>query len=88
MGPVAPDVARAIGDTNVPTDDWTADIFTVGASLAGLPALSIPCGFASERNLPVGLQIIGNYFNEGQLLAIADVYQNVTDWHQRKPEQQ
>ena len=88
MGPVAPDVARAIGDKGAPTDDWNADIFTVGASLAGLPAMSIPCGFASDRNLPVGLQIIGNYFNEGQLLAVADAYQNVTDWHQRKPEQQ
>lgn len=88
MGPVAPDVARNIGETASPTDDWTTDIFTVGVSLAGLPAMSIPCGFASKRNLPVGLQIIGNYFNEGQLLAIADAYQNATDWHQRKPEQQ
>lgn len=88
MGPVTPNVARAIGDTGSPTDDWNADIFTVGVSLAGLPAMSIPCGFASDRNLPVGLQIIGNYFNEGQLLAIADAYQNATDWHQRKPEQQ
>jgi len=51
-------------------------------------AAAIPCGFGTERRLPIGLQIIGNYFNEGQLLAIADVYQNVTDWHQRKPEQQ
>lgn len=88
MGPVAPDVARNIGEAGAPTDDWNADIFTVGVSLAGLPAMSIPCGFASERKLPVGLQIIGNYFNEGQLLAIADAYQNATDWHQRKPEQQ
>lgn len=88
IGPVAPNVARAIGDKGAPTDDWNTDIFTVGASLAGLPAMSIPCGFASDRKLPVGLQIIGNYFNEGQLLAIADAYQNVTDWHQRKPEQQ
>lgn len=86
MGPVAPTVARAIGDKGAPTDDWNADIFTVGVSLAGLPAMSIPCGFASERNLPVGLQIIGHYFSEGQLLAVADCYQSTTDWHQRKPE--
>lgn len=88
MGPVTPDVAPAIGPQGSPTDDWNTDIFTVGANLAGLPAMSIPCGFASERNLPVGLQIIGHYFSEGQMLAIADAYQNISDWHQRKPEQQ
>ncbi len=88
MGPVAPTVAGDLGTEGSPTEEWTADIFTVSANLAGLPAMSIPCGFASKRNLPVGLQLIGNYFCEGQLLAIAHAYQNVTDWHQRKPEQQ
>lgn len=88
MGPVALDVARPLGTTMTPTDNWRTDIYTVGASLAGLPAMSIPCGFASNLDLPVGLQIIGNYFTEGQLLATAHSYQMVTNWHQRKPEQQ
>ncbi|MDS1140312.1 Asp-tRNA(Asn)/Glu-tRNA(Gln) amidotransferase subunit GatA [Pusillimonas sp. SM2304] len=89
MGPVTPSVAKHIGDNREdPTADWLADIYTLGISLAGLPAMSIPCGFGAERPLPVGLQIIGNYFTEGRLLALADRYQQVTDWHQRKPEQQ
>ena len=54
-------------------------------NLAGLPAMSLPCGFSSDaKPLPIGLQLIGNYFNEGQLLAIADRYQQNTDWHTRK----
>lgn len=90
MGPVTPTVARHIGDNREdPTADWLADVYTLGVSLAGLPAMSVPCGFGgSQRPLPIGLQIIGNYFKEGQLLAIADRYQQVTDWHQRKPGQQ
>src|SRR5690606_27254668 len=89
MGPVTPSVAKHIGDNRAdPAADWLADVYTLGVSLAGLPAMSIPCGFGSERPLPVGLQIIGNYFTEGQLLALADRYQQVTDWHQRRPEQQ
>jgi aspartyl-tRNA(Asn)/glutamyl-tRNA(Gln) amidotransferase subunit A len=90
MGPVTPSVAKHIGDNREnPTADWLSDVYTLGVSLAGLPAMSIPCGFGSpERPLPIGLQIIGNYFNEGRLLAIADRYQQVTDWHQRKPGQQ
>lgn len=89
MGPVTPTVAKRIGDNrDDPTADWLADIYTLGVSLAGLPAMSIPCGFGgTEGKLPVGLQIIGNYFREGQILAIADRFQQVTDWHQRKPEQ-
>jgi aspartyl-tRNA(Asn)/glutamyl-tRNA(Gln) amidotransferase subunit A len=87
MGPVTPSVAKQIGENrDDPTADWLADVYTLGVSLAGLPAMSIPCGFGGQ-NLPVGLQLIGNYFNEGQLLAIADRYQRVTDWHQRKPDQ-
>ncbi|MBC2770102.1 Asp-tRNA(Asn)/Glu-tRNA(Gln) amidotransferase subunit GatA [Pusillimonas minor] len=89
MGPVTPSVAKRIGDNrDDPTADWLADVYTLGVSLAGLPAMSIPCGFGgAEGKLPVGLQIIGNYFREGQILAIADRFQQVTDWHQRKPEQ-
>lgn len=88
MGPVAPTVAKAIGDNREdPTADWLADVYTLGVSLAGLPAMSIPCGFGgAPRQLPIGLQIIGNYFSEGRLLALADRFQQATDWHQRKPE--
>ena len=90
MGPVTPSVAKNIGDNrDDPTADWLADVYTLGVSLAGLPAMSIPCGFGGEKqNRPIGLQIIGNYFDEGRLLAIADRYQHVTDWHQRAPVQQ
>lgn len=88
MGPVTPSVAKAIGDNREdPIADWLSDIYTLGVSLAGLPAMSVPCGFGTERPLPIGLQIIGNYFNEGELLAIADRFQQVTDWHQRTPGQ-
>ena len=87
MGPVTPTVAKQIGTNNDdPTADWLADIYTLSLNLAGLPGMSIPCGFApgaSGKQLPVGLQIIGNYFDEGRLLAVAHQYQQVTDWHQR-----
>lgn len=88
MGPVTPTVAKPLGQqAGNPTTQWLADIYTLGASLSGLPAMSIPCGFsAGPQPLPVGLQIIGNHFAEGQLLAIADRFQQHTDWHQRKPE--
>jgi aspartyl-tRNA(Asn)/glutamyl-tRNA(Gln) amidotransferase subunit A len=90
MGPVAPTVAKNIGENrDDPTADWLADIYTLGVSLAGLPAMSVPCGFGGPNGRrPVGLQIIGNYFDEGRLLAIADRYQHVTDWHQRAPAKQ
>ncbi|MER1968697.1 Asp-tRNA(Asn)/Glu-tRNA(Gln) amidotransferase subunit GatA [Castellaniella sp. GW247-6E4] len=90
MGPVTPAVARRIGDNRQdPIADWLGDIYTLGVSLAGLPGMSIPCGFSSDaRPLPIGLQIIGNYFDEGRLLAVADRYQQATDWHQRTPGRQ
>jgi aspartyl-tRNA(Asn)/glutamyl-tRNA(Gln) amidotransferase subunit A len=90
MGPVAPTVAWDLGaKTNDPVANYLADIFTLSTSLAGLPGMSIPCGFGQgEKNSqrPVGLQIIGNYFAEAKLLNIAHQYQQVTDWHQRAPE--
>ena len=90
MGPVAPTVAWDLGaKANDPVANYLADIFTLSTSLAGLPGMSIPCGFGSgEKNAkrPVGLQIIGNYFAEAKLLNIAHQYQQVTDWHQRAPE--
>lgn len=90
MGPVAPTVAWDLGaKANDPVANYLADIFTLSTSLAGLPGMSIPCGFgAGDKNgkRPVGLQIIGNYFAEAKLLNIAHQYQQVTDWHQRTPE--
>ncbi|MFD2367478.1 Asp-tRNA(Asn)/Glu-tRNA(Gln) amidotransferase subunit GatA [Pseudoduganella sp. GCM10020061] len=89
MGPVAPSVAWDLGDkANDPVANYLADIFTLSTSLAGLPGMSIPCGFgegAKNANRPVGLQIIGNYFNEAKLLNIAHQYQLATDWHTRAP---
>ena len=83
-GPVSPTVARAIGSSTDPVQEYLADIFTLPASLAGLPGMSVPCGFG-EHGLPVGLQLIGNYWQEAQLLSTAHVYQQATDWHQRAP---
>jgi aspartyl-tRNA(Asn)/glutamyl-tRNA(Gln) amidotransferase subunit A len=64
---------------------YLEDIYTLGVSLAGLPGMSVPCGFGAG-NMPVGLQIIGNYFDEGRMLAAAHQYQQATDWHKRSPE--
>jgi len=90
MGPVSPTVAWDLGDkADDPVANYLADIFTLSTSLAGLPGMSIPCGFGQgEKNAkrPVGLQIIGNYFNEAKLLNVAHQYQLATDWHLRKPE--
>ncbi|MFN3791922.1 Asp-tRNA(Asn)/Glu-tRNA(Gln) amidotransferase subunit GatA [Massilia sp.] len=90
MGPVAPTVAWDLGSkANDPVANYLADIYTLSTSLAGLPGMSIPVGFGQgEKNAkrPVGLQIIGNYFNEAKLLNIAHQYQQVTDWHTRAPE--
>jgi aspartyl-tRNA(Asn)/glutamyl-tRNA(Gln) amidotransferase subunit A len=60
------------------------DIYTIPANLAGLPGLSIPCGFDGQ-GLPVGLQIVGDYFSEAKMLGIAHRYQLATDWHRRTP---
>ena len=89
MGPVAPTVAWDLGaKSDDPVANYLADIFTLSTSLAGLPGMSVPCGFGQgEKNSsrPVGLQIIGNYFAEAKLLNIAHQYQQVTDWHTRAP---
>ncbi len=84
-GPVAPTVAWKLGSkSDDPVANYLADIFTLPASLAGLPAMSVPCGFG-EGALPVGLQLIGNYFSEGTLLHAAHAFQQATDWHARAP---
>ncbi len=83
-GPVSPSVARPIGSQTDPVAEYLADIFTLPASLAGLPGMSVPCGFG-EHGLPVGLQLIGNYWQEAGLLHTAHAFQQATDWHQRRP---
>jgi aspartyl-tRNA(Asn)/glutamyl-tRNA(Gln) amidotransferase subunit A len=85
-GPVAPSVAWKLGEHgNDPLADYLADVFTLPGSLAGLPGMSIPCGFG-EAGMPVGLQLIGNYFQEGRLLNAAHAFQQATDFHLRTPE--
>ena len=84
-GPVSPTVAWNIGErVDDPVRNYLADIFTLPASLAGLPGMSVPVGFG-ERGLPVGLQLVGNYFAEARLLNVAHRFQAATDWHRRRP---
>ncbi len=84
-GPVAPSVAWAIGEkTADPLAAYLADIYTLSTSLAGLPGMSVPAGFG-QGGLPVGLQLIGNYFEEARLLQAAHQFQQASDWHQRRP---
>jgi aspartyl-tRNA(Asn)/glutamyl-tRNA(Gln) amidotransferase subunit A len=84
-GPVAPTVAWKIGEQgDDPVKAYLADIFTLPASLAGLPGMSVPAGFG-EHGMPVGLQLIGNYFEEGALLHAAHALQQATDWHLKEP---
>ncbi|NPC59219.1 Asp-tRNA(Asn)/Glu-tRNA(Gln) amidotransferase subunit GatA [Caenimonas soli] len=85
-GPVAPTVAWKLGEHgNDPLADYLADIFTLPGSLAGLPGMSVPCGFGAA-GMPVGIQLIGNYNKEAQLLNAAHRFQQATDFHLRKPE--
>ncbi len=84
-GPVAPTVAWKHGEgKGDPVKAYLADIFTLPGSLAGLPGMSVPVGFG-EGGMPVGLQLLGNYFKEGQLLHAAHALQQATDWHQASP---
>lgn len=85
MGPVAPTTAWALGEkSSDPVQMYLADIYTLSLNLAGLPGMSVPCGFDAS-GLPIGLQIIGNYFDEARLLQVAHAFQQHTDWHQRVP---
>ena len=83
-GPVAPSVAWQLGDKADPLASYLADVFTLPASLAGLPAMSLPVGFGAQQ-MPVGLQLIGNYLQEGRLLNVAHRFQQVTNFHQAEP---
>jgi aspartyl-tRNA(Asn)/glutamyl-tRNA(Gln) amidotransferase subunit A len=84
MGPTSPTVAFRLGEkVNDPVTMYLSDVYTIAVNLAGLPGMSVPAGFAAD--LPVGLQLIGNYFDEARLLNVAHRYQQVTDWHARIP---
>lgn len=83
LGPVTPSVAFRKGEQVDSLAMYLQDIYTVPANLAGLPAMSVPIGFVNS--LPVAMQLIGNYFAEEKILALADCYQRLTDWHQRTP---
>ena len=85
MGPAAPGTAFKTGEkTDDPVAMYLEDLYTIAVNLAGLPGMSVPAGFAD--GLPVGLQIIGNYFSEARMLNVGHQYQQVTDWHTRMPE--
>ncbi|WP_372658503.1 Asp-tRNA(Asn)/Glu-tRNA(Gln) amidotransferase subunit GatA [Hydrogenophaga sp.] len=85
-GPVAPTVAWKIGEKSEdPLANYLADIYTLSTSLAGLPGMSVPAGFGAG-NMPVGLQLVGNYFREAELLQTAHAFQKATDWHLKTPE--
>lgn len=84
VGPVSPTVAWNLGEKlDDPLKMYLSDVYTVPASLAGVPALSVPCGFL--QGLPVGLQIIGKYMDEETILNVGEVYEQATDWHKEKP---
>jgi len=86
MGPTSPTVAFDLGAKSTdPVRMYLSDIYTIAVNLAGLPGMSIPCGFGAG-NRPVGLQIVGDYFTEARMLNAAHRYQLATDWHQRCPE--
>ena len=85
MGPTSPSPAFAFGAKgNDPVAMYLEDIYTIATNLAGLPGMSVPCGLVDNK--PVGLQIIGDYFDEGLMLNVAHQFQQATDWHQRTPE--
>ena len=83
LTPTAPGVAFAIGGISDPVEMYQQDVFTVPASLAGIPALVLPCGF--QRGLPVGMQLMGPHFGEAQLLGLGADFQSATDWHRHTP---
>jgi aspartyl-tRNA(Asn)/glutamyl-tRNA(Gln) amidotransferase subunit A len=86
MGPTSPSTAFNLGEKgDDPVQMYLSDIYTIAVNLAGLPGMSIPCGFGAN-NMPAGLQIIGNYFEEARMLNVAHQYQLATDWHSRAPQ--
>ena len=93
VGPTSPSTAFKIGEkVDDPLQMYLADVFTLAQALAGIPTISIPCGFANDstlsgvEGLPVGLQVIGRAFDETRVLRVAYAYEQATDWHTRKPQ--
>jgi aspartyl-tRNA(Asn)/glutamyl-tRNA(Gln) amidotransferase subunit A len=85
LGPTAPTTAFRLGEkADDPVQMYLSDIYTIAVNLAGLPGMSLPCGFDGQ-GLPIGLQLIGNYFGEARMLNVAHQYQLATDWHTRAP---
>lgn len=85
LGPVAPTPAWNLGEkADDPVQMYLADIYTLSVNLAGLPAMSVPAGLSAQQR-PIGVQLIGNYQQEARLLNVAHQFQQVTDWHQRRP---
>jgi aspartyl-tRNA(Asn)/glutamyl-tRNA(Gln) amidotransferase subunit A len=83
--PTSPTPAFKVGEkTENPLQMYLSDIFTISVNLAGLPGMSIPCGF-TKAGLPIGLQLIGKPFDEATVLKVAHAYEQATDWHLRKP---
>jgi aspartyl-tRNA(Asn)/glutamyl-tRNA(Gln) amidotransferase subunit A len=83
--PTSPTPAFKVGEkTENPLQMYLSDIFTISVNLAGLPGISIPCGF-TKAGLPIGLQLIGKPFDEATVLKVAHAYEQATDWHLRKP---
>jgi aspartyl-tRNA(Asn)/glutamyl-tRNA(Gln) amidotransferase subunit A len=86
LGPTAPGTAFKLGEkSDDPVEMYLNDLYTIPANLAGLPGMSLPCGFDAQ-GLPIGLQLVGNYFSEAKMLNVAHQFQRATDWHARAPE--
>lgn len=86
LGPTAPGTAFKLGEkSDDPVEMYLNDLYTIPANLAGLPGMSLPCGF-DANGLPIGLQLVGNYFSEAKMLNVAHQFQRATDWHARAPE--
>jgi len=84
LTPTTPEVAFRLGEkSSDPLRMYLSDVYTVSANLAGLPGISLPCGFS--RGMPVGLQLLGRAGDEPTLLRVADAYQRRSDWHLRRP---
>ena len=85
MGPTAPTAAFRIGERSAdPLQMYLSDIYTISCNLAGIPGVSVPCGFTKSR-LPIGLQILAPPFEEEKLLRAARTFERATDWHTRRP---
>ncbi|HBI23453.1 MAG TPA: Asp-tRNA(Asn)/Glu-tRNA(Gln) amidotransferase GatCAB subunit A, partial [Nitrospiraceae bacterium] len=86
LTPTSPTAAFRVGEkTQDPLQMYLSDIFTISVNLAGIPGISIPCGF-TESGLPVGLQILGKHFDEEKILQAAYAYEQATEWHKKKPD--